>query len=105
MNNANARMSESNVGYASRTILVLENSMFKRYAMRTLHHLVIAANRLVGCADSRRRIERDRCASRCSAHPINRRVGTAVSCPPLKPRGQTKKLFAHPTGLAGLRYE
>ena len=29
----------------------------------------------------------------------NRRVGTAVLCPPLIPRGQTIKLFAHPTGL------
>lgn len=27
-------------------------------------------NVFVGCADARRRINRDRCASRCSEHPI-----------------------------------
>ncbi|GAB6139985.1 hypothetical protein JCM14076_07140 [Methylosoma difficile] len=34
--------------------------------MRTLQSF----NVFVGCADARRRINRDRCASRCSAHPI-----------------------------------
>ena len=28
------------------------------------------ANRAIGCADDRRRIIRERCASLCSAHPM-----------------------------------
>ncbi len=35
------------------------------------HPTGLAANRLVGCVGTRRRIDRDRCASRCSAHPTS----------------------------------
>ncbi len=43
MNNASARMGESNVGYATRTIGDVDNSAFQiqRYAMRTLHNFSV----------------------------------------------------------------
>jgi hypothetical protein len=66
MNNANAKSGESSVRYAARTIRVVDNSAFQSYAL----HFLQRFNIYVGCADARRRNNRDRCASCCSAHPI-----------------------------------